>query len=153
MHDEPHYSPDGWLSKESQEGQVRFMLSKRKESPYAVLLTANTNLTPIVCLRTLVTAKWVLTAASCSARIKIVSDILINAKDRSLHLSNRKHFILSQTIRSSTYYSHPNYTVFDGYTVDNDIALVKAKEKFKLSISVNTIKLLYDPWSHHGFVR
>lgn len=128
------------------------MLSKRKESPYAVLLTANTNMTPIVCSRTLVTARWVLTAAACLTRIKIVSDILINAKDRSLHLSNRKHFKLSQTIRSSTYYSLQNYTVFDGNTVDNDIALVKAKEKFKLSISVNTIKLLYDPWSHHGFV-
>lgn len=113
MHDEPHYSLDGWLGKESQEGQVRFMLSKRKESPYSVLLTANTNMTPIVCSRTLVTARWVLTAASSLTRIKIVSDISIT-KDRSLYLSNRKHFILSQTIRSSTYYSYPNYTVFDG---------------------------------------
>lgn len=85
MHDEPHYSPDGWLGKESQEGQVRFMLSKRKESPYSELLTANTNMTPIVCSRTLVTARWVLTAASSLTRIKIVSDILINAKDRSLY--------------------------------------------------------------------
>lgn len=152
MHDEPHYSPDWWLGKESQEGRERFLLSKPKDSPYAVLLTANTTDAPMVCSGTLVTVRWVLTAASCLTNIKIVSDILIYAGGRSLQELNRKRFIQSQAISSSTYYSHPNYTVFHDNTVRNDIALVKAKERFKLTSSVNTIKLSSDPWSHHGFV-
>lgn len=152
MHDEPYYSPDWWLGKESQEDQVRFMLTKPKDSPYAVLLTANTTMGPIVCSGTLVTARWVLTAASCLTRIKIVSNILIYAGGRSLQELNRKRFIQSQAIKSSTYYVHPNYAVYGDNTVVNDIALVKAKEKFNKSISVSTVQLSTSPWSHHGFV-
>lgn len=44
MHDEPHSSPDGWLGKESQEGQVMFMLSKRKESPYTQCCSQQTRI-------------------------------------------------------------------------------------------------------------
>lgn len=153
-YEEPHDSATlRWWMKSDEKRQQRFTLSRPEGSPYAVLLVINETFITIKCSGTLVTERWVLTAAYCFDSVKIVADILIYAGGRSLREFNSKHFKFSQERRSSTFFSHPNYTLFDYNKVVNDIALVKANKPFKLSEYVNTIQLSSNPCPHQKFIK
>lgn len=133
-----------------------FVPTAPKDNPYAVMLVEflDDHAYFGICSGSLVSLEWVLTSASHCFTLADIPEIEIHAGGYSKQeWSDQKFRRGHQMILAEDYFVHPSYEERERFVDYYDVALVKAKSRFKSTRSVSVVKISSKPWTHKRYKR